>query len=519
MTAPPAASWDRMGPAPARVATVLGVVGLAVIGGARAGGFADWPGVVHLVALPPLDLYADVRLVVARLPNRGLFGPALVAVVGARMGIWWLVFGRTRTVARALAVAYLAAAPVAVIATALDAAGRAALYTQLVWAGLGVTVLGGGLGMFRLARRVTPATWDTATQAGLLGAYGTVLAVLGLVGAGAGGRWPAGLVPLSAAATAGVVALLTRPVPPTRLMHRVWVIPAVAVTVLGAVAVWSLAGPTGPAPRPAPRPGSVLLVPGVASATGRAALFRLDPRRLGYRCDQVWYFSYAGTGPGLRRPGPACPIRDHRPYRGRDTMASLDRLVASLAAQARPLPRPLVLVTHSQGAWIAHEALATGRVRGVSHLVMLGPFARTLRPYPPPGRGGAGAVAGDALRVLSRLGRAVGFTTFDPDGPLPAGLQGRAGAVPRLLGRPRPAGVRALAIVAVLDLPLVYADDWARHGATRACPRPTTHTGLVTDPGTLRVAAEWLEGIPPARCRPGAWTAGPLTAPFGVPAP
>lgn len=508
-----------MRPGPARVAIVLGVVGLAVVGGAWAGGFTGWPGVVQLVAPPPLDLYADVRLLTARLPSRWLFAPALVAVVGARVGIWWLVLGRSRAVARVLAVGYLAAAPLAVVAAALDAAGRAALYTQLVWAGLGVTVLGGGLGMFRFARRVTPVPWDTPTRAGVLGAYGTVLAVLGLVGAGAGGSWPLRLVPVSAAVTGGLVALLTRAGPPARFMRRVWVVPAVTVTLFGAVAVWSLTGPSGPPTRPAPRAGSMLLVPGVAGATGRSALFRLDPRRLGYRCDQVWYFSYAGPGPGLRRPGPACAIRDHRPYRGRDTMASLDRLVASLAAQARPLPRPLVLVTHSQGAWIAHAALATGRVRGVSHLVMLGPFARTLRPYPPPGRGGAGAVAGDALRVLSRLGRAVGFTTFDPDRPLPAGLQGGAGAVPRLLGRPRPAGVRALAVVAVLDLPLVYADRWGRHGVTRACPRPTTHTGLVTDPGTLSVVAGWLAGTPPVRCRPGAWTAGPLTAPFGVPAP
>jgi hypothetical protein len=509
----------RAGPPPAiraaRLGAVLGGTGLSVTAGALGGGFGDWPGAVHLVAPAPVDLYADVRLLVARLPQSWMLPPALVAVAGARGGLWWLALGPSRVPVRTLG-----ALPWAAASAALDAAGRAALYSQLAWAALGIALVGAGLGLRRFTRGVLRSGAPAPGSAALLGAYGVALVSVGSLGAAAGGSWPLALVPVSAAATGLLVSRLGAPAPRGRPAHRSRLVPVLTLGAsvgLVALVAWGLAAPAGRPTRAAPRPGSVLLVPGMSGSTGRSALFRLDPARLGYRCEQVWYFSYAGPAPGERRAGPVCPIRDHRPYGGEDTMAPLGRLVELLVAQTEGLPRPLVLVTHSQGAWVVHAALAAGRVHGVSHVVMLGPFGRTLQPYPPPGRWGRGAVAGDALRWLSRLGRAVRFTAFDPDRPLPATLQGRPGAVQRLFARP--SGVRALAILAALDVPLVHADPWARHGVRRACPLPTTHSGLATGATAPRLAGAWLDGAEPSPCRPGAWLLGPLTAPFGVPSP
>jgi hypothetical protein len=506
-------------PSLVRVGVVLGGASVLVGAGAFAGDFADWPGVVHLVAVPPLDLYADARLLVARTPDTWLLVPMLALALTLRVGVWWLVLGPSRAAARAFAALYVASLPAALVAAALDAAGRAALYTQLVWAALGVTLLGAVLGWRAFARRVRRVPDDTGAALGVLGTYGALLVVLGWLVARDGGPAPWPLVPVSAAATGAVTVLLIRSRTPTGRWRRFRLVPAATIVLLGALVVSGLRVPTAGTAPARPRPGSVLLVAGTASATGSAALFHLDPRRLGYRCRQVWYFSYTGHRPGARLAGPVCAIRDHRRYRGPDTMAPLAELVDHLVVQARALPRPLVLVTHSQGAWIAHAALADGRLTGVSHLVMLGPFARSLQPYPPPGRSGPGAPAGHALRVLSRVGRAIGFTSFDPDRPLPASLQGTRDAVAHLLSRPRPPGVRALAVPAALDVPLVYADPWARYGVTRACPFPNTHGGLVTSPFVAARVAGWLDGRSSPPCRTGAWITGPLTAPFGAPAP
>ncbi len=516
----PARPSDAAGdPSPVRVAVVFAAASVLVVAGAIAADFADWPGVVHLVAVPPLDLYADLRLLVARMPYRWLLVPALALVATLRVGLWWLALGRSRAGARALAGLYAAALPAALVAAALDTAGRAALYTQLVWAALGVTLLGAGSGWRTFARGVRRVPADTGAALTVLGTYGSVLVGLGWLGARDGGPPPWLVVPVSAAATGAATVLLIRSRTPAGRWRRCRLVPAGTIVLLVAIVASGLRVPAGGTAPARPRPGSVLLVAGTAGATGSAALFHLDPRRLGYRCRQVWYFSYAGRKPGARLGGPVCAIRDHRRYRGADTTAPLAELVDRLVAQARDLPRPLVVVTHSQGAWIAHAALADGRLTGVSHLVMLGPFARTLQPYPPPGRSGPGVAAGDALRGLSRVGRAIGFTSFDPDRPLPAALQGSRDALERLFARPRPPGVRALAVSAALDVPLVYADAWSRYDVTRTCPFPNTHGGLVTSPIVAARVAGWLEGRSSPRCRPGAWITGPLTAPFGAPAP
>lgn len=79
---------------------------------------------------------------------------------------------------------------------------------------------------------------------------------------------------------------------------------------------------------------------------------------------------------------------------------------------------------------------------------MLAPFDEGLAPYPPPGTDGAGVVGGDAVRLVTDLGRGMGISRFDPDAPLARELQGTPGAVRDLVGHALPRHVRAGAVLA-----------------------------------------------------------------------
>ena len=177
----------------------------------------------------------------------------------------------------------------------------------------------------------------------------------------------------------------------------------------------------------------------------------------------------------------------------------------------------MVVVTHSQGAWIAWSALARGEGDGVTDLVMLGPFAEGLAAYPPSGHDGAGAVGGAAVRLVTRFGRDIGFSEFDADAPLVRELQTTPRAIARVFVRPVPRRVRALAVLARLDLPLEPGEAPRRVAET--CPGWHAHGGLPTVSDGLRAAARFLAGDDPGGC-PG-WVRGlahPVAA-FGAPPP
>src|SRR5258708_2340905 len=55
-----------------------------------------WPGLAHEVAFPPLDLFADVRVLMARAPSVPLFGVGVVAALVARAAILAAVIGFPR---------------------------------------------------------------------------------------------------------------------------------------------------------------------------------------------------------------------------------------------------------------------------------------------------------------------------------------------------------------------------------------------------------------------------------------
>jgi alpha-beta hydrolase superfamily lysophospholipase len=265
------------------------------------------------------------------------------------------------------------------------------------------------------------------------------------------------------------------------------------------------------------RGGTLVLVPGVDTASGRGSMFELDPRSLGFDCERTVYYSYRGPGTGAPRRDARCPIRVGAPYARADTLRPLDDLAAGFAAQVARLDPPITVVTHSQGAWIAWKAIADRDAPRVDTLVMLAPFTESLAEYPTPGESGAGAMTGVWARVVTELGQTIGFNTFDPDRPLARQVQARAGAVQAIFADRLPARVRALAVFARPDLLLIPGG--LPDGVTSTCPAWGLHGGLPRDTVALDAAARFFDGRRVTRC-PG-WVrvlARPAAA-FGAPIP
>ncbi|MGH3803154.1 MAG: hypothetical protein ACRDTD_24100, partial [Pseudonocardiaceae bacterium] len=119
--------WERRG---ARwlplVAAAMLVVVLAVCGVVPV-----WPGLLHLVALPPLDQFADLRLLLVRTESWPQFLVLLAIVSGGRIILMaWLIGGfDTRRIRFATAFYATAFGPV-LLASCADATAFAMLYSR-----------------------------------------------------------------------------------------------------------------------------------------------------------------------------------------------------------------------------------------------------------------------------------------------------------------------------------------------------------------------------------------------------
>lgn len=458
-----------------------------------AGGLVPaWPGLVHLVGLPPLDLMADFRVIAARAssPPVAALGTA-VAIVGRAVVLAAWLGGLRRHFWKALGF-YLAVAVPAAGAAALAFAAGAALYGWFFWASVAATIVtcavAGPLPWARWAEAARTADVRRRGARALLAmGYVATSAVLGAAAPG-GIAAPVALT-AAAALTVWTIGQLEEPTPRAVFVGGLVAVGGAAVL---AASLWASPGEPGP-PRRFVREGSLLLVPGVATASGRGALFRLDPRRLGFDCRQTFYYSYAGPGRGTRQGRARCPIRTGAPYTGADTGRPLDELAATFRVQVASLPPPVTVITHSQGAWIAWAALASdGSSMPVERLVMLGPFSRTLAPYPPPNRHGTGYAGGTALRALVAAVRGVGATSFDADAPLARELHATPEGAQRLLARPLAGRVGAVVVESRWDLPLGEA-SWPSR-VERACPVATTHAGLATSARAAAAVVAVLDG-------------------------
>jgi len=266
--------------------------------------------------------------------------------------------------------------------------------------------------------------------------------------------------------------------------------------------------------------GPVLfLVAGVDSASGLGSMFRLNPNDLGFPCARVAYFSYAGPGSGAPPGQSLCPITSGAPYGQRDTQRPLAQLVSFFgteveAASREAGGRPVEVITHSQGAWIAWAAIAAGRAPSVRALVMLGASPDVAVSYPPRGREGPGRVGGDADRLAAAVGRGLGVSTFSPDAPLAQELLATPRAVRGVFEERLPGDVRAVAVFSDFDLP-VAPEGWSVRGVPTSLV-PVVHRDLPSSRQALGEVTRLLGGGGGREGRLGRalW---PLLPAFGVP--
>jgi hypothetical protein len=500
---------------------LLAVAALVVLL-AAVGALPRWPGLLHTVALPPLDVVNDLGALLTLAGSWPAFLLGLAASLLGRSVLLALLLGglsRSRFL-WALRFYLLVTPPAFVAATLLYGAGAVMLYA-LFWAGVLVTLL--------LVAATAAAAWlapgrlrsgfGTSARAwfrlGTVGAYTSLLLLLGAVADLVGPAGQVLLVPVSAALTYGTALVLVRdPAPrwPRRALAALPAAGAVALVVLVAQ------GPTAPPPADAlaePRPGSVLLMSGVDSRSGSGAILEIDPRSLGWTCEGARYFSYAGPGQGQPQGDAACPVDHGAPYRAQDSLRSRDDVTRFLEQQSAAAPPPVVLVTHSQGVWLAWEAAATGRLPGVHALVLVGAFADSGVAYRT-GDGGPGRVGRLLLDALTELPRPGGSTAFHPDSPLGRQWLSAPDEVREVLSRPLPEQMRAVSIPSAFDLPLVRGTHRLPHAAD-ACPVPVIHPDLPYAPELHDVVGRFLDGEPLPPC--GWWrsAAGPLLRHFAVP--
>lgn len=466
---------------------------------------------LHLVALPPLGLLTDVRLLVAAAPSYPAFIVGVVVSLTVRTSLLALLLGSLRGNARFATTLYAVALGPALLAALLQFAGQAAFYARLLWPAPMVMAVTLALlaptawqhrGRLRSAAR---QTLRHGLRVDVLVPYGLLLVGLGAVAdawgtpaagvadaaaaAGAAGAAAAdagggtavtpgntvvmvAAVFLSAAATFVAIEALAAP-PPTR---PVVLLAAVAVAGTALALLVDESRQEGPVVAPQEREGSLLLMSGINSSSGSGAIFEVHPSVYGYPCERTFHYSYAGVGDGAPQRDSACPITTGAPYGAVDTQRPLDALTATFAHQVAELPPPVTVIAHSQAPWIAWQALAEHPDLDVGRLVLLGPFPDNSLGYPPPRSAGPGRIGGDGIRLLASFGQALGFG-FDPNAPLARELLATPGASRRVLSQPLPENIDVLEIPAIVDLPLRSRGS-SVDGAVTACPARTAHPYL-----------------------------------------
>jgi pimeloyl-ACP methyl ester carboxylesterase len=475
-----------------------------------------WAGLHHLVALPPLDLAADARALVSLAPSLPAFAAGLaVALVVRTVLLAALLGGLDRPRLRLAGTLQVAALVPVLLAALLAWSAEGLLYAAFLQAGVAVTAL---LAVVLAAAPWTGAStlreglrrsWDGGLRIGVLLGYATALVALGPLAADGG---PAGrllAVAGSALLTGVAITLLARP---PRLGRGAVLAAAAALAVVAALVVRTADAP--PAPRPPERPGTLVLLSGISSASGDGAMLEIDPRDLGYPCERTHHASYAGPGDGQPRGDAACPIPHGAPYDELDTLRPFDEQVEALRAQLDGLEPPIVIAGHSQGAWVAWAAAAQG-VEGLSALVLVGTLPDNVVGAPAAGERGAGTVGRFGFRHLLQPLAGLADQVIDVDAPFPREMLLAPGSAEDVFMRPLPAGVAVLSVPATVDLPLLPRGPRLA-GARNACPVRSNHADLPQATALHRAINTFLDGEPPPTC-PLRQLLRPLGVPFGVP--
>jgi pimeloyl-ACP methyl ester carboxylesterase len=479
----------------------LAVLAVLTISLAQGGAVPTWSGLVHAVALPPLDLALDLRLIVAQAPGYPQLAVAVAASLVLRtlaLGALFVTLGVTPSPRAAFGYAarlYAAAAVPLALAGALEFAGLASLYAWYAWLGLGLTVL---MTLILTSRRLArPGT--RLRRFPLLVGYLAALAALGALGRVE--PWGTAVAVVASAVLTGVV--LTRLVAPPPAHWRRAAAPAAAAST-GFLLAAALVVLPAAAQVPVAPDASLLVVPGVDTASGRGAAYRLDPEALGFPCDRVFYFSYRGPEGQAPQDQAACPLRLHRPYSPQATQQPLGQLVDAFDRQLVAIRRetgdaPVLVVTHSQGAVVAWRAAARGRAGDVPLLIALAGFPHSPMGYPPPRVAGAGRVGADGLRALSWLSRVVGFGTFDPDAPLAREILARSNGLEDVFDEPLPPETAGVLLFATADT-IAAPEGHAMPGAA-TLTIGSTHVGILESPATEEAVRAIMSGGRPSEDR------------------
>jgi hypothetical protein len=482
----------------------LGAVTVGVIALSVTGVLPTWPGAVHLVALPPGDQFADLRVLVTLAPSWPIAVLGLATLLTVRVVVLAALMGGVTAERLRFAAAFHALSFLPMLLAAfLVSASATVLYSRLFWPAVAiVAVVAMGMGplpwqgTLRL-RTAIPRAWRAGLRLEVVLPYVVGLLVLGAVADVATRHAPwlvAWLVPVSAALTVAAVWGLRRPVPARPVMRMAVVGSAAAV-----VAAAFVLTPRDSMPAPGPvRPGSLALMAGINSSSGRGAIVPTDVERLGFTCEQTVYVSYAGPGEGQPRGVAVCPITTGAPYLADDTQRPFDEQVAVLGEQVEGLPRPVVVVAHSHAAWVAWQAAVDGAA--IDMLVLLGPFPDSPVGYPSPGEDGTGRVLGDLVRAVVPLADVVDFN-FRPDSPAARELLATRDAAAEIFGQPLPDGVRALSLTSAADLPLMPY-GWRLPVERNACPARVAHPELPIRPAFYDETIRFLAGEPGRGCPP-----------------
>jgi hypothetical protein len=485
------------------VAIPPGVLAAAVVAAAVSGVVPIWPGLVHTVALPPLALTADVRILLVDATSYPSFVTGLVLSVAARTVVLAAMLGLSRTTLAFAARLHLLVVPLAALAAMGLFAAAATLFYLLFWIGVAIAVFI-ELAVAAMAfsgettlRSAAARSARSGLRLGTVGAYLVALIVLGALGDLLGSAAQVALVPVSAGLTALTAwVLLTDP------RWRWMVLTRRAVAGIGALGVVALAvvvltGPASPQSsggEVARRNGSLLLMSGVDSSSGSGAALEIDPNSLGFACDQTYYFSYAGPGDGQPQTHAQCPIRTGGPYQATHTYDPTSELVDHVVTQVSALSDPVTVVTHSQGAWVVWEALTSRGALGVSDLVLVGPFPDNPVAYPTDRAAVPGRVGTDVIDVvIGTLARRGGISAFTHDAPMVTELLAAPQQTDAIWQRPLPPEVSGVAVPSAFDLPFQVRTRTVP-GVTNTCPLPVTHPNLPYAVGFIEATNRHLDG-------------------------
>ncbi|UGY94774.1 hypothetical protein [Streptomyces gobiensis] len=496
----------------------LAVLAVAVPALALTGVLPRWPGLVHFVALPPADLFTDLRVLLARARSVPEFTAVLALVLTVRVAVLGVLLGGlTWRRVRFAALFYGITGLPLLLAAQMGFMSQTLLYSRLFWAAAGLLALVWFIsapvpwqGSARL-RTSAGRAWRRGLRVEVVVPYAIVLILLSALADLRPGL-TLFLVPVSALATGITILLLARP-PSGRPLLRLSAA-AVAFVVIATVFTATRGG-AGKGPDAAGRSGSILLMSGINSASGRGAIFETETGRLGYSCERTFYFSYAGVGDGQPCGVAACPIRTGAPYVPRDTQRPMAEQVEIFSEQVRELPRPLVVAGHSHAVWVAWQAVAQGRAPEVDVLLLVGPFPESPVGYQPADRDGQGKVGSDLLRLLAPLADLVDFH-FDPDAPAALELLGTPGTASSILAEPLPERVRSFSATSATDLPLMPG-GWRLPVERNACPLRVPHPYLPIRPGFYNEVNRFLDGRPGLPCPAWRDWGAPLARPFGIP--